>query len=295
VRLDFNPKHWEGDNKIMSIFKLIKNPKLSRVDIANDFSGTDFSQFKYTDKRARTSVIYRGRDGKDETYYFGTGDNQTRIYNKGREQVGKGKAESIYGDTWWRVEVQLRDKEIERIYGNPFTDITMTRLDTSDRDLGIKADAMIFYLKHHPEKIHELDYKTRKKYQELILATDEHVEVPLHDFYDKDKVLSEIRSWLHLANNSDLLEPNWEEVNTEGVQDIYAMSCSHVPPIVVYLSPDQEIRSDEHAEITTNECSINASNETVVRRDSRQVGDDNDSVSDDGSTRSNVNSDHAPE
>jgi len=116
VRVDFNPNrrmnsdisdvYWDTLDKVL--MGMIGKKRLSRIDIAfDDFSSRMSNYFYY--KPGVTKKFF-GRDGQDETFYYGSpmSDKQIRQYNKQREQLKKG----IRSDEWWRLELQLRTKYI---------------------------------------------------------------------------------------------------------------------------------------------------------------------------------------
>lgn len=251
LRYEFNPKHWDtpydkdyditfnserfgrltldGDissknSNIMSILRLIKSPRLSRIDVAMDFKGLDFSKVKITDKNPRTEVQWRGKDKSIETYYFGTrrSDSFLRIYNKARQE---GKAH--YSDTdWWRCEAQINAKMAEDFDKfNPWEDIVITYVDDGLVDgENITTKAMLFYLRANPEAINELSINVRTKYKKLLLESSKQIEVSLADIYEQKKVtlIKEVTMWKSLTAKIETI--NWDKVKTDGVQDIYTMT-----------------------------------------------------------------------
>jgi hypothetical protein len=207
-RYEFNPNNWENPNNpdmhVMSILRLFKRCRLTRVDVAFDFSGIDFTKLNITDRKSRKESIYKGRDKKTETFYFGVGESneQVRIYNKAREQ---GREQYGGNDTeWWRVEAQLRADKAEGLETeNPFADLTLTT--TSQRlDYDIKTRAMLNHLRAYPDDIKELGKQARAKYRELLLATDEHLEISLTEYWENEKsnLLEQVAMWKNLATNN---------------------------------------------------------------------------------------------
>lgn len=204
VRYEFNPNNWDSpytpDSAIMSILKLIINPRLSRIDIALDIAGFNFNNCTVTDARSRQEHIIKGRDKAVETAYYGTrrSEEMVRIYNKWREQ---GRKMDGNDSSWWRVEAQLTgDAAEDWEERDPFKDLTITTAG-EDKDLDMPTQAMLFYLRSYPEKINELAKNTKRKYQKLLMASSTQTEISLSDLYQtkKNDLVAEVRMWKSLT------------------------------------------------------------------------------------------------
>lgn len=120
IRVDFNPnrransyipkKYWHTLDMVLA--SLIGVRKLSRIDIAFDDFSSRMSNYRYY-KTGVKKTIY-SRDTSVETIYYGSplSDKQVRQYNKQRERLAKGER----SDPWWRLELQLRTKYIDRAH-----------------------------------------------------------------------------------------------------------------------------------------------------------------------------------
>jgi hypothetical protein len=220
LRFEFNPNNFENkhnDKHIMSIMRIMRDIRLTRLDIAMDFKNLDFSKCKIIDKKVRKRANYYGLDSKIETMYFGTrrSDMYIRIYNKAREQGLKN-----YGDSdWWRCEVQLNGDMAEAFsLINPYHDLSITiprTMDTHD----IRTRAMLHYLNTYPDAITELSVNIRPKYKELLAATNEPIKIDIAEIYEHKKrdLIEEVNMWKNLTMNTT----DWELVETDGIEILY--------------------------------------------------------------------------
>jgi hypothetical protein len=86
--------------------RVVKNGRVSRIDVAVDLPGVRMDQFLFLAHQGATNRQF-ATNGHLETFYFATSKgNQTRIYSKKKEQLAKGKS---FGKSVVRVERTLRN------------------------------------------------------------------------------------------------------------------------------------------------------------------------------------------
>jgi hypothetical protein len=149
ARVDFNPSKVDQEEKVIrDILGNMKGKKYTRIDLAQDMKGIDFSH-NWTmkdDKSRKIGLWLSGATEKMETMYRGTynSDSQVILYNKALEQnrrlnamlrkdrvseeeidkltekemedlqekIGDAKKESKYSN-WWRIEERIRGDKAE--------------------------------------------------------------------------------------------------------------------------------------------------------------------------------------
>ena len=203
LRYDFNPNNSAYEKEQIKILRLMKDVHATRIDVAFDVRGVDMARWLWVDRLSRPYSVYYSGNGLVETWYVGGKDSETRIriYDKAKEQ-------KIKNETWWRVEVQMRGKVVERFLKysleyNPFEDVTPV-INGDFKELDIKQRAMVNYLIDNPAGFDELSGNTRSEYKKLIRLVGSWECI---DFYHvwKEKnslVRSEVRSWLGLAKEN---------------------------------------------------------------------------------------------
>lgn len=167
-RFEFNPNHIKTDedkdlvNLILSYFT---NFHFSRLDIALDLYNYNIYDYNIVDLSPRKKSYFYDRVGKLETCYFGSmGSNKfVRIYNKAKEQ-------KIDNMDWWRVELQLRDKNID-IYLEDrkdfLEDIYFFKYVSIDEYSTVEK-ATLEYILHDYSRINQLSKNQKTKYKKMI-------------------------------------------------------------------------------------------------------------------------------
>ena len=167
-RFEFNPNHIktkEDSDLINIILSHFKEFHFSRLDIALDLYNYNFINYNIVDLAPRKKAYYYDRVGNLETCYFGAmGSNKfVRIYNKAREQ-------KIPNMDWWRVELQLRDLNID-IYLEDTTDflkdIYFFKYITIE-SLGIEERSILEYVLKDISRLNELSKNAKTKYKKII-------------------------------------------------------------------------------------------------------------------------------
>lgn len=214
LRYEFNPNHWDGsyfmDKDLMMVLRWIKNPRITRLDVAIDIIGEDLSQYDVIDLRSRKQGEWRDRSGKRETLYIGSprAPDRLRIYNKAKEREEKDlKAEH---EVWWRVEAQLRGDDAENYKKtNPFRDLkftrTMTKSNIDGMEYDIQTKAMIYYFSNFPDEINKLNKNYRSKWRQMVAATSEEtLTQTFYEIYEDNLhiVESTVRDYLHLTTKT---------------------------------------------------------------------------------------------
>lgn len=160
-RFEYNPAmKLEGITQVFldRLWPIVKEPRMTRVDIALDYMDIDIGElpgeYQVRHGAGRTVRKYYGKDGKLETYYWGKGHNQIRIYNKAREQKWNGK--------WWRIEAQVRDSK--PFANNPFKGLHLARSKLDG--LTWKDIAILEYLERNPGVFNGLHRNQRARLKE---------------------------------------------------------------------------------------------------------------------------------
>lgn len=133
ARVDFNPSKLDNLSEVFvySILSCMKDKEFTRIDLALDFTGIDFSrEWKMRDYKSRKIGYWlSGSTERLETCYAGTrnSDSQVILYNKILEQMKEFKAllrDDTIGEKeieviaklkqetkesyWWRIEERIR-------------------------------------------------------------------------------------------------------------------------------------------------------------------------------------------
>ena len=117
IRIDFNPNHsmeTDAGEWLLSFIAKLEAKHFTRCDIAFDI----FNYFDAINYRVwnfgQSQNLYLNRNLKLETAYFGapSSSKQIRFYNKLVEQKKRHKSVPINIEDWWRLELQLRGKNI---------------------------------------------------------------------------------------------------------------------------------------------------------------------------------------
>lgn len=206
IRIEFNPNKITDDRRFKTVRRLlstIKEPNLSRIDVALDVYGEDLSDYKVIDFKTRKRGTYQSRSGKIETLYIGSrgSDEQIRIYDKALEQGIKKEAEEA-GNNWWRIEAQMRGKKAKEYEKhNPFDGISIQKTPENLNGYDVQTKAMIEYLNSHTEAWGELNRNTRRKYKNLIGALGIQLDVDIHQVYETKKrdLIEQVNEWLNIS------------------------------------------------------------------------------------------------
>lgn len=208
ARLDFNPSKLSGEiksNLQTFIHRIFDQPHFSRFDAACDIFNipNDFiRQYKLNDAVSYQAIY--GRSGSLETKYFGSSasERQVRMYNKFVEQTYKKQYIIPEVETWWRIELQLRQSkasewiEVVRDTLSSFCCLEFIPSEWSATDkimlTGLQVD-------HHLWS--ELNRRTKYKYRKLlkeVAKNDELTQKMMEEFEkQKENVAIELQEWLH--------------------------------------------------------------------------------------------------
>ena len=167
-RLEFNPNHiksLEDKDIVNTILSYFKNFHFSRLDIALDLYNYNLYDYNIVDLSPRKKAYYYDRVGRLETCYFGAmGSNKfVRIYNKAVEQ-------KLPDTDWWRVELQLRDKNID-IYlegcKDFLEDIYFFKYVSLDK-FSVTEKASLEYILRDYSRLNEFSKNNKTKYKKII-------------------------------------------------------------------------------------------------------------------------------
>lgn len=215
-RFEFNPNHIKTlvDKEIVNtILGFFTNFHFSRLDIALDLYNYNLYEYNIVDLSPRKKAYYYDRVGKLETCYFGAmgSDKFIRIYNKAREQ-------KVDLD-WWRVELQLRDKNID-IYLNDskdfLEDVYFFKYVSLDNYSALEKATLEYILRDY-SRINELSKNNKTKYKNMIR--------------------------------------NLKQESLDFINPIIQHNCSKVVDYLEYLCPTL-YRSYDKSSIFTNECRL---------------------------------------
>ena len=227
IRYEFNPNKLnesierEHRRAIASIIKTMKYPKVSRYDMAFDFYGYDFNKYIIHDKNSRKKNVWLDRSDQLETMYIGSpnADLRIRIYNKALEQ----KIETPLD--WWRIELQFRDDACRSVQGEIIMNNQTIQISPCIPNLletvrmyqpaykqieSITERALVKLLIEEPETIRELSKNARTKYKKILSTLPSEKEIDLKNLFEihHDKILSDIRKYLRIAERNDVLNKN---------------------------------------------------------------------------------------
>lgn len=167
-RFEFNPnnvKSLEDKEIINTILNYFTDFHFSRLDIALDLYNYNIYDYNIVDLSPRKKAYYYDRVGKLETCYFGAmgSDKFIRIYNKAKEQ-------KIDNMDWWRVELQLRDKNID-IYLEDrkdfLEDVYFFRYVSIDNYSTVEK-ATLEYILHDYTRLNQLAKNQKTKYKKMV-------------------------------------------------------------------------------------------------------------------------------
>lgn len=179
MRIDFNPNNVTSDgiNQCNILLAYVQDVHVTRLDLAIDLFDYNIKDYTIIDIGNRKTAYFYDRVGKLETIYSGSmkSDKYIRIYNKAVEQKIKNK-------DWWRFEVQLRDKFIEKYTNeivNFFSDILVFKYNSVD-DYTIEENAMVEFLLHDISRLNKLGKNQKTKYKRIIKS----LKISSLDFFD---------------------------------------------------------------------------------------------------------------
>lgn len=167
-RFEFNPNHvktLEDKDIVNTLLSFFTDFHFSRLDIALDLYNYGIYDYNIIDLSPRKKAFYYDRVGRLETCYFGAmgSDKFIRIYNKAKEQ-------KIDNMDWWRVELQLRDDNID-IYLEDrqdfLKDVYFFKYIELDNFSTIEK-ATLEYLLHDYSRLNELTKNQKTKYKKII-------------------------------------------------------------------------------------------------------------------------------
>jgi hypothetical protein len=214
IRFEFNPKH-ASDPTIKQAYEdfigHIRDPYLSRVDVAFDFEHNilDYKIFDNTPNRKEIFVL--GQDKAVETRYLGTrrGEVQIVFYDKLRERKEKNKTLPEDLSEWKRVEVKLMtSKYLDEVFRkwdeyNPFKNVRVVQDLPKSAFKSIQEWALAKAIVDEPSIMADLDKRTRSKYRKL-LGEIQTQEVDLKEIWEHEKtpIMAQIRGWVELAHSA---------------------------------------------------------------------------------------------
>lgn len=214
LRAQFNPNKMnqeERRNLIKNVLKFIPEYHFSRLDLAIDLNVNLSDYFIYSDVATKTTV-HSGLTGRMETKYIGTrtSDKFIRIYNKKQEVNDKQDFKDDFvlsevdqnfyeGQHWWRVEVELKRNRTDD-WKYSFDQLHLVKPKWKNIEKNTDR-AMVFMLLSDDTEWANLDYRTRKRYKEMISEmTDVDLNIVLKEVirvYEKD-LQDELNYWIVL-------------------------------------------------------------------------------------------------
>lgn len=192
VRYEFNPNKCLME-VVSGVLGAIIFERFSRIDVAIDYH-QDLSLIRWLYSIAKSKRYFVDKANKLETLYIGSPESNLmhRIYNKAKERNDNG--EPVKG-FWWRLEAVCKfDKEqMLHPWFNPFEGLVGVLDDEMNID-NWEDNAKVQYLLSHPELFAQLNYRTRKKYKDLIVSSSKHLKPSPEDVYKKenDKLFAQL-------------------------------------------------------------------------------------------------------
>lgn len=216
-RIEFNPNNLtelETDYLKQKILPLVKNPHLSRLDVAFDCD-FDLSNCNYIQENSpKKKTIIEGKNGKIETIYFGVrgSEEQIRIYNK-KIQMEEVLEEKTDLEHWWRVEFQFR-KEYKTGLTHVnrddelFKNLRIVQFNLPEiKNIETLGLVMLFKENEHLMNTHIKDSRTKTKYKKLLLECS---EVDITEEFEKkykqkkSDLHYQITQWLSACQRSNI-------------------------------------------------------------------------------------------
>lgn len=225
VRFEFNPNNIRGTDKennhmaaVADILGSLKNPNVSRMDVAYDFIGYDFNRHKIIDNLGVKKNYWVDANNALETLYVGApgSDIRIRIYDKAKEQKVK-----VKGFKWWRVELQLRGDACKPLQGKIWDENskTLMRIVPGFVNLnGIKIvlpslkqiekvqeRAMVKLLLEEPETMAELGKQAKAKYKKILSSLPTEQEIDLDSVHNdnQSKIMHELQRYLQFSERNN--------------------------------------------------------------------------------------------
>ncbi len=208
VVIEYNPNKinlFEELKGIETFFKHGEILSFMAIDFAYDFD-IDIVDLKVIKRHGAEYNCYIGHNDL-ETMYFGTmgSDGMVRIYNKAKEQKHVDK-----NCIWTRYEIRIKGVTMKKHFFNDIRE--KLRLHdvyyTSEKynNLGWQEKAILEGLISKPTLLDSIkDYKTKKKYKELIAEGMEKLEL------DKEKLIDAFYIYLKTVNlNNYLSKLDWK-------------------------------------------------------------------------------------
>lgn len=182
LRVEINPNNYQKPpDCLLKILGMMKNVRLSRLDIAIDYPG-NLGRYTFTTDTGKKGCYFTSKSGLVETVYLGssTSPMKYRIYDKAKEQ-------KIKDATWWRIEAQMNlrpsDNWREKM---PFQDlhIGMVNENINVIDRAVMRELAIF-----PESWAELTDYQRRKYKRMMKQEEVLTSMRPHplEIYEKEK------------------------------------------------------------------------------------------------------------
>ncbi|MGG1397629.1 hypothetical protein ABE288_07315 [Bacillus salipaludis] len=199
-KLEFNPKRLNSQEELYlkdEILPLLRHVGFTRLDFAFDIE-EDLSSYIYFDSKSPKKIgKYIGKNGKLETLYIGSKESEWHvcIYNKKQEKMKELRKEEKAKENgidyiadltdwereqllkrthWWRVEIRVRrdkaDAEISEEEMFQSFHLVKPCFEISNR---IQEQALIFFLTIFPEKIQQMNYRTKKRTEDILLNSSE--------------------------------------------------------------------------------------------------------------------------
>lgn len=172
LRVEFNPSKLTVDQKRFIRDKLVRkipNYHFTRIDIALDLNMDLTSYYMFCDTSLSSNEI-RGMVGELQTKYLGArgSGRYLRIYNKGKERDNaKSDEQYIKGSPWWRVEAELKRNKVNE-WESCFDDLHLILAGWKNFEKP-NDRAMVKMLLEEPGEWGRIDYRTRKKYKNMLL------------------------------------------------------------------------------------------------------------------------------
>lgn len=176
-RLEFN--FLNGDiERMKKIISVAKEYHLSRLDISVDYSGINLSKFDWVSEQPKKKCIYFDANGVVETIQIGAPSSslQFMIFDKIAEQSFRGEEaseEKPHND--WRITARNRFKiNVNNLSIDDYLPYDLFNIKSCSKNLNLdflespKERIIVRGLLEEPSEIHNLNKKTKTKYNNII-------------------------------------------------------------------------------------------------------------------------------
>lgn len=229
-KLEFNPKRLNSNEEEYlkeKILPLMRHVGFTRLDFAFDVDADLSDYIYYEGNNPKKIGKYFGKNGNLETMYIGSRESEWHvcIYNKKKkkmkellkeERAVKNGVDYLADLTdwereqlekrehWWRIEIRVRrDKATPEISEDDLFQSLHIFNPCLNNAKRIQDQALLYYLINFPEKLKEMNYRTKQKAKALILNASEFDLITVLRFafgHHRPKLEKHLKSYLSASS-----------------------------------------------------------------------------------------------